>query len=246
MRSRSGDGLSRDDKLAAVHETLVAAVDELAHSDAWMRMLAVAAKFPTYSPSNVLLIATAMPTASRVCGYRTWAALGRHVRKGQHGIAILAPCVYKSSPANDRAPDAPEAARNPADAPPTSDDDRPARQLRGFKIVHVFDISQTDGEPLPDVAPELLRGPAPTELWDRIVALVEADGYAVERGRCHGMNGYTDFDQKVIRVRDDVEPAQAIKTLLHEVGHVRGGHDQRLQNYFTDLRCRGIVDRHVR
>ena len=87
---------STEEKLNALHAQLVDAVAELVHSEKWARMLAVAAKFTTYSPSNVLLIAVQRPDATRVAGIRTWNSLGRRVSKGEHGIAILAPCVYRT------------------------------------------------------------------------------------------------------------------------------------------------------
>jgi hypothetical protein len=87
---------STEEKLTALHAQLVDAVAELVHSEKWAQMLAVAATFTTYSPSNVLLIAAQRPDATQVAGIRTWNSLGRRVLKGEHGIAILAPCVYRT------------------------------------------------------------------------------------------------------------------------------------------------------
>ena len=87
----------REDPLARAHQQLTAAVDALVHGHNWQQMLQVAARFPRYSPNNVLLITAQRPDATRVAGYRTWTTLGRHVKKGEHGIAILAPCTYKST-----------------------------------------------------------------------------------------------------------------------------------------------------
>jgi len=218
------------DRLAAIHAQLTSAVEELAGSDAWQAMLAVAARFPTYSPSNVLLIAVQRPDATRVAGLRAWNTMGRRVLKGEKGIAILAPCLYRGS---DTAPS----------SEPTEQRDNvrdTAKELRGFRVVHAFDVSQTAGEPLPDVAPELLTGTGPESLWDRLAGLVEQDGFAVERGDCHGANGHTRFDDRVVRVRDDVDPAQATKTLAHELGHIRAGHETRfLDRAHGSVACRG-------
>ena len=106
---------------------------------------------------------------------------------------------------------------------PTADEpDRaePGRVLRGFKVVHVFDIAQTDGADLPDVTPTLLTGDAPTAAWDMLAAHIAHAGFALERGDCHGANGYTNHTTRTVRVRDDVDGAQAVKTLAHELGHV--------------------------
>lgn len=223
------------DRLAALHVQLTQAVEDLASSDAWRRMLQIAARMPTYSPSNVLLIAVQRPDATRVAGFGAWKQLGRNVLKGEKGIAILAPCLYRGR-ADDKDPTPP--------APGAGDQsDRAAPVLRGFRIVHVFDVSQTDGQPLPDVNPTQLRGAAPVELWERLAALVEADGFAIERGHCHGANGYTNFDDRVVRIRDDVDPAQAVKTLAHELGHIRADHGTRfVETYHQSGGCRGIAE----
>ena len=133
-------------------------------------MLAVAARFHTYSPNNVLLIAAQRPDATRVAGYRAWAQLGREVRKGEHGIAILAPVT--PGPRDGRPP-APATARpTPSQAPAT------ARVLRGFRVTYVFDISQTDGPALPDVRRGCSTAPLRRDLWAGLLDQVEAAGYA--------------------------------------------------------------------
>lgn len=245
MAHRPPPGPSTDDKLEALHAQLVQAVADLATSEGWARMLAAAARFHDYSPSNILLISAQRPDATRVAGIRTWNALGRRVNKGEHGIAILAPCIYQVAPGETADRGArPEGAGAAAPVPPPEhDDDPPTRQLRGFKIVHVFDVTQTSGDPLPDVDPEHLTGAEPEGLWDHLADLVHNDGYRLERGPCGpGANGYTDYTARLVRVRDDVDPAQAAKTLAHEVGHIRADHEHRFPDYATSLKCRGQAE----
>ena len=230
------DVTGREDPLAKIHEQLTTAVAELARSDAWLRMLRVAARFPRYSPSNVLLIAVQRSEATNVAGLRVWNSLGRRVRKGEKGIGILAPCLYKGQQDMELPQ---QSALRPDDA--TAEIGQ--RMLRGFRVVHVFDVSQTDGEPLPELAPSLLRGPAPQRLLESLASLVERDSYSLERGDCGGANGFTRFDERLIRIRDDVEPAQAAKTLAHEVGHVRAEHETRfMDQYRQSGACRGVVE----
>jgi hypothetical protein len=93
-------------------------------------------------------------------------------------------------------------------------------------VVHVFDIAQTEGDPLPDVPPALLTGQALAGLWDDLAGQVSGHGYTLERGDCSGANRYTDPARRVVRVRDDVDDAQAVKTLAHELGHIECGHTQ--------------------
>jgi antirestriction protein ArdC len=226
------------DRLTRAHERLTAAVAALVDGDAWRTMLQVAARFPRYSTNNVLLITAQRPDATTVAGLRTWNTLGRRIRKGEKGIAILAPCTYRpqSTPGSDGA-----AAVEPADS--ADPERREGRVLRGFRVAYVFDVTQTDGQPLPEVAPGPLTGDAPARLWQRLARVVEADGYRIERGPCGDAYGHTRFTEHIVRVRDDVAPAQATKTLAHELGHIRAEHHTRFaENYHRDTRCRGIAE----
>jgi antirestriction protein ArdC len=182
-------------------------------------MLLTAARFHHYSPNNVMLIMLQRPDATRVAGYRTWQSLGRQVRRGEHGIAILAPCKYKV-----RLTDADGV-----------DNGEEGWRLGGFTVEHVFDVSQTDGEPIADVRPDLLKGHAPEGLWDGLAQQVKAAGFTLERGDCGGANGRTDYTVHTVRVRDDVDDAQAVKTLAHELGHV-------MLHEGSLFLCRGVLE----
>src|SRR5436190_15675690 len=85
----------RAQKVRALHEQLVEGVRALTTSEDWARALETAARFHKYSARNVILITLQRPSARRVAGYRTWQSRGRQVRKGEKGIAILAPCKYR-------------------------------------------------------------------------------------------------------------------------------------------------------
>jgi hypothetical protein len=210
------------EKLRALHRQLETAFAELVAGDEWARMLTAAAHFHHYSPANVLLILRQRPEASRVAGYRTWQSLGRQVRRGEHGLAVLAPCTY-SSRADEDADDA--------------GDEASRRVLRGFRIAHVFDISQTDGEPIPDIRPALLDGDAPTGLWEALAGRVVAAGFRLRREDCRPANGRTDYLARTVIICPDVSDAQAAKTLAHELAHV-------LLHDGTEyaLGCRGLVE----
>ncbi len=96
-----------------------------------------------------------------------------------------------------------------------------ANQIVGVKPTSVFDISQTTGDPVPEPPrPTLLTGQAPDGPWHDLATLVGEQGFRLERGDCHGANGYTDYTTRTVKVRDDVDDAQAVKTLAHELGHV--------------------------
>jgi hypothetical protein len=236
------DARARDEKLRLLHQTLTAAVEDLTTSEGWMRMLTVASRFHRYSPANVLLIAAQRPDATYVAGIRTWNAMGRSVRRGEKGIAILAPRLSRrgslegETQAGD--PDHRAAIERPVEDPGQAAE----RVLRGFLVVHVFDVAQTEGEPLPAVEPRLLEGDAGAELWRDLAALVASDGYSLERGPCGGANGWTRFDTRTVRVREDVSQVQACKTLAHEIAHIRAEHGTRFLGSDGRVTCRQIAE----
>jgi len=225
----------RDTKIAALHAQIAEGVEALVDSGAWKAMLDTAARFHTYSLGNQMLIALQAPAATRVAGFRTWQALGRQVRKGEKGIAILAPCTYRPKT------ETPDNAETPAATTPaaTSGEDSPTparRQLRGFRTAHVFAQEQTDGDELPTLGDTPAAGTVPAGLWDALAAQVSAHGYTVQRGDCGTADGYTDPATKTVRVTGSTHDAQAIGVLAHELAHIECGHVDDLPTYRT---CRG-------
>lgn len=193
---------SAQERLQELHARLISSVEALVSGEDWQQMLRVAARFHRYSFYNQMLIMAQSPDAIRVAGFNTWRSLGRSVRKGEKGIAILAPCIYKKCLED------------------SNDADVEARVLRGFRVVHVFDVSQTDGEEIPEVLPRRLEGEVAQELWEGLAAQAKALGYRIITEPLGGRrNGYCDFGAKVIVIREGVSGAQALKTLVHEVAH---------------------------
>jgi DNA primase len=198
---------SRTERVKALHDRLVASVEELVSGEDWKAMLKLSARLHNYSFFNQLLIYSQCPHATRVAGFHTWRSLGRSVRKGEKGLAIFAPCVYKRKIESDV---------------PDIEDDAFVKVLTGFRVVYVFDISQTDGEPLEAldaVRPELLSGGSPDGLWDALVQQAKSAGFTVVRKQRSSENGYCDFGGCEIGVRPDVDELQAVKTLVHELAH---------------------------
>lgn len=208
-------------RVEAVQRVLEQRIEALAAEGGWRRYLDFQARLHRYSPNNVMLIwaqhaaafaegRSVRPEPSYVAGYRTWQALGRQVDRGQRGYAVLAPVLVRR----------PAPADGPSDSEPET-----RRLLRGFKVEHVFDVSQTIGDPVPEpVLPKLLTGAAPPGLKATVQAIIEEKGFKVETAPSAavlgGANGITEWDSSRVRVRSDMDDAAQVKTLIHEAGHV--------------------------
>jgi hypothetical protein len=245
---REAADVARAAKIAALHDQIGEQVEALTADPQWQAMLDAAARFHTYSLNNQLLITLQAErlgiSPTRVAGFGTWKALGRSVVEGSKGLAVLAPCTYTaknggSGQHTDQAAPATATATRTGTAREPADGAAGARVLRGFRVAHVFDVSQTEGDPLPDVRPELLAGDAPAALWEALAAQVAAHGYALTREDCGQANGLTDPQARTVRVRPDVADAQAVKTLAHELAHIECGHTADGYDYRG---CRGRAE----
>lgn len=126
-------------------EDLAASLEE-GKSESLKAYLAAMGRFHRYSVGNAILIATARPDATHVAGFRAWQRLGRQVRKGERGIAILAPIVHRKARTADRQ----LGDRNAGGA--GKPDNADEYDVRAFRTAHVFDVAQTDGKALPELA----------------------------------------------------------------------------------------------
>lgn len=233
MAVRNHDHAARDAKLDALQERLSDAVSALVTSDDWRQALAFAAQFRSRSFNNSLLIAVAHaaaydegrvpePMPTYVAGFKQWIGLGRHVMKGQPGYAILAPVTARFASATPANQDSWR--RLARDERP-----RPGETVRsrmvGLKPAYVWDISQTEGDPVPELPhPALLTGQAPDGLWDGLADQITGNGYELRlvssAASIGGANGLTDFLSREVSVRADMDDAAMVKTLGHELGHV--------------------------
>lgn len=171
---------------------------EQGQSAALKQYLAVMSRFRRYSWCNVLLIYSQFPQATRVAGFQFWLKLGRHVRKGEKAIAILAPMVGRKRRANDEE---------------LAEDDR--TRVFGFKACHVFDISQTDGAALPEFA--TVKGD-PCDYLARLTTFVARQNIALEYDAAIApANGISSGGK--ITLFPDLSPAETVATLAHEIGH---------------------------
>ena len=228
------DRSTQEVKLDEIHARLATAVEQLVSGDDWRQAMGFAARFRSRSFRNTLLIwaqhrgtfesgLVTEPEPTYVAGYRQWQSLGRQVSKGQPGYMIFAPVTGQFA---SLTPHDPESWRRLS----RFEKPRPGEAVRSRMVAartaHVWDVSQTSGDPIPErPVPRLLEGDAPTGLWAGLAALVEADGYRVLRveheGMIGGANGLTDYGARTVAVRSNMAAAAQVKTLAHELAHVR-------------------------
>ena len=196
-------------KSAEVRKMASQAIEELSmalddgHSESLKAYLAMLGRFHRYSIGNVLLIGMQRPCATRVAGYRTWLRLGRQVREGQRAIRILAPIRYRS-----------RAKRGGRENESEQKDDR-TEEVLAFKPAAVFDVSQTDGEPLAEFA--RVSGD-PAEHLSRLKDLVLSRGIMLEYTNRIGSAQGASSGGKIF-LRTDLVPAEEFSTLVHELAH---------------------------
>jgi len=168
-------------------------------SEAMADYLRVMGRFHRYSFNNILLIAQQRPTASHVCGFKTWLSFGRHVRKGEKGIQILAPIVGKKK-ADDAQPEGEQNAK---------------AQVYGFRAVYVFDLEQTDGDDLPSVPG--VQGQA-TEYLNTLLEFVRQQGITVEFSEQIAPALGVSCGGRILLAPGHSE-AETLATLVHEYAH---------------------------
>jgi len=238
---------TRQERLEQFHTTLSDQVLTLTSSTAWTNWLRTAARFHHYSLNNTLAIWAQRPDATHVAGYRTWQSLGRQVRKGEQGIQILAPVTRRvdqqDTDASTPAGTGSRRPSKPAEGPGPPGEGSAPRQVVGVRIAHVFDYVQTEGRPLADfevIRPTLLTGQAPDRLWDGLALQVAEAGYQLaDEALSNGANGRTNFTDRTVLLRPELDPAQRVKTLAHELGHVELHEPQDVIAAASTLACRG-------
>jgi len=197
------------DRVAELTDKLQAGVADYLRSDRYRQLLDTFSRFHRYSLNNSILIAMQNPAATQVASYTTWQSLGRYPVKGTHGMQIICPAPYRHKEMRD------------ITDPKTGETRKDAVivQRMGFRVATVFDVSQTDGKPLPEIAPELDGDIADNDL---ITAVKDAapPGIFVVVGPVSGAaKGYFSRTAREIRVKDGMSERQTLKTLVHETAH---------------------------
>lgn len=211
---------SQYEKVKAITDQLEAGIQELFNSDKFKTYLTTLSKFHDYSLNNTLLIAMQKPDATLVAGYTAWQKqFGRQVQKGQTGIKILAPTPYKKKVEVDKTdPVTGEILTNPDGS---SKKETQEIMMPAFKVVSVFDVSQTDGRPLPSLGVNELTGEvAQYEIF--FEALKRSCPVPMEFEQIDGgAKGYFHTVENRIAIQEDMSQVQTVKTAVHEMTHQR-------------------------
>lgn len=200
--------MAQSEKMKQTLDKLEAGVMEFFTSEKYITYLQVMSKFHTYSANNQVLIAMQMPEATIVAGYNSWMRnFDRHVKRGEKSITILAPMKVKIKIDTDR---------RDADGKIIQEE----RETIKFRPVSVFDVSQTEGKPLPQIITELTGDVSRYE--QLLNAARQAAPYPIEIGAVEGSaKGWCNFTQEKIIIKEGMSEAQTLKTAFHETAHAR-------------------------
>ena len=192
-------------------------IKELFESDKYRRYLSVMSRFHRYSVNNTMLIYMQRPDATLVAGYNKWKnQFSRHVKRGEHGITIIAPTPYKKKIEEQKL--------DPDTKAPMLDKDgkvimeEKEIEIPLFRPVKVFDISQTDGKPLPELAASLSGNVQNYEVF--MEALRRSAPVPIEFEPMNAnMDGYFSSDQQRIAIREGMSEVQTVSAAVHETAH---------------------------
>ena len=224
------------EKLKEITDRLEQGITELFDSERYKEYLRVMSKFHNYSFNNTLLIAMQKPDASLIAGFSAWKNnFGRNVMKGQKGIKILAPSPFKIKKELEKIDPQTGKAFIGKDGKPVTEEKEIT--IPAFKVVSVFDVSQTEGKEIPDIAVNMLTGDV--EHYKDVFAALEKTspvpvGFEKIEGGAHG---YYHLEDKRIALDEGMSELQTLKTLIHEIAHAKL-HDIDLNAPLEDLENR--------
>jgi len=211
----------KERKIDTVLKQLKEGVENVQNSENFRQFLLAMSRFHDYSIGNLILIAIQKPDATRVAGFNTWKDLGRWVKKGEKGIAILAPVLPPRPTCPVCGAKVPKGARFCPECGASVEQLEIEVTPSWFKVVYVFDLSQTEGREFPEFEIPVLTGEANEELFGKVLALAKSEGLTVsfESRPYEDPSFKGQYFGKSIWVRPEESRAQQLKTLLHEVAH---------------------------
>ncbi|NBJ83785.1 DUF4316 domain-containing protein [bacterium 1XD42-94] len=208
------------EKLKEITDRLEQGITELFDSERYKEYLQVMSKFHNYSFNNTLLIAMQKPDASLIAGFNAWKNnFGRNVMRGEKGIRILAPSPYKiRQEVEKKDPQTGKTVIGKDGKPVTETKEI---QIPAYKVVAVFDVSQTEGRELPSISANELTGDV--EQYEDFFAALEKTspvpmGFEKIEGTAHG---YYHLEEKRIAIDEGMSQLQNLKTAIHEIAHAK-------------------------
>ena len=208
------------EKLKEITDRLEQGIAELFDSERYREYLKVMSKFHNYSFNNTLLIAMQKPDASLVAGFSAWKNnFGRNVMKGQKGIKIIAPSPFKIRQEVEKIDPHTQKPIIGKDGKPVTEEKEV--KIPAYKVVSVFDVSQTEGKELPDIAVDELTGDV-DRYKDFFAALEKTSPVPIAFENIGGgSHGYYHLEDKRIAINEGMSELQTLKTAIHEIAHAK-------------------------
>ena len=208
------------EKLKEITDRLEQGIAELFDSERYKEYLKVMSKFHNYSFRNTVLIAMQKPDASLVAGFSAWKNnFGRNVMKGQKGIKIIAPSPFKIRQEVEKIDPHTQKPIIGKDGKPVTEEKEIT--IPAYKVVSVFDVSQTEGKELPDIAVDELTGDV-DRYKDFFAALEKTSPVPIAFENIEGgSHGYYHLEDKRIAINEGMSELQTLKTAIHEIAHAK-------------------------
>ena len=220
------DNNTTKERLKEITDSIETGINELFESDRYMQYLRTMSRFHSYSLNNTLLIAMQKPDATLVAGFNKWRdQFSRHVKKGERGIKIIAPTPYKVKKEQEKI--------DPVTHAPMLDDHGKVQteevevKIPMFKVVSVFDLSQTEGEPLPALASDLTGDVNQYKIFMEALKRSSPVPITFENMET-GKDGYFSSREQRIALREGMSEVQTVAAAIHEIAH------SKLHNYETE------------
>ena len=214
------NGKNNAERMKEITDRLEAGIQALFESEQYKAYLTAMSKFHNYSFDNTLLIAMQKPDASLVAGFGKWRDdFERHVKRGEKGIKILAPSPYKVKKQMEKIDPATQKPVIGADGKPVTEERE--IEIPVFRVVTVFDVSQTEGKEIPDIAVAELNGSV-EQYQDFFAALEKASPVPIAFENIEGgAHGYYHLEEKRIAIDEGMSELQTLKTAIHEIAHAK-------------------------
>ena len=211
---------NQKDRLKEITDRLEQGILEVFESERYKEYLRVMSKFHHYSFNNTMLIALQKPDASLIAGFSAWKnSHGRTVKKGEKGIRIIAPAPFKVKQEMEKLDPKTNMSVVGADGKAVTEEKEIT--IPAYKVVSVFDVSQTEGKELPSIGVDKLTGDV-SQYEDFFTALKKASPVPIALEHIEGSaHGYYHLAEKRIAIDDNMSELQTLKTAIHEIAHAK-------------------------